>query len=111
MSSADSQPRDAPPEQFDPIDASDLYETIVRRAYARLQAEIGKMVKTVAEGGGVCAICLNELEAGRVAATLPCTHVFHKVCVATWLWENHSCPTCRADVWPGGGGRGGAQGG
>ena len=49
-----------------------------------------------------CSICMETLtpsaETARNCATLPsCGHVFHRACIAPWLWKN-SCPMCRCPV-------------
>ncbi|KAJ3683083.1 hypothetical protein LUZ60_013310 [Juncus effusus] len=46
-----------------------------------------------------CAICLSEVSEGEEVRLLPvCTHLFHKVCIETWLMQNWTCPVCRARV-------------
>eukprot|EP00116_Pleurobrachia_bachei_P004779 sb/3465041/ len=45
-------------------------------------------------GLGSCPICTEPLKDGVVATK--CGHVFHELCVATWLANNRQCPTCRA---------------
>ncbi|BAF19276.1 RING-H2 finger protein ATL52 [Oryza sativa Japonica Group] len=50
-------------------------------------------------GGGDCAVCLEELEAGDRCRRLPrCEHSFHAPCVDSWLRKSRWCPVCRADV-------------
>ena len=49
-----------------------------------------------------CSICMEVLmpsaEVAQDCAILPqCGHVFHRVCIAPWLWKN-SCPLCRCPV-------------
>ncbi|CAM8921862.1 unnamed protein product [Rhodiola kirilowii] len=40
-----------------------------------------------------CNICMNEDEVGF--SRMPCRHVFHTLCVETWLRISSSCPFCR----------------
>ncbi|KAL9283492.1 unnamed protein product [Arabidopsis thaliana] len=42
-----------------------------------------------------CPICLTELSSGVSRMKLPCSHVFHRDCIMTWLKKNPSCPICR----------------
>lgn len=50
----------------------------------------------VSTGGEVCAICHNEL--GIAAFELPCRHMYHTMCIHTWLRRSQTCPMCRATV-------------
>ncbi|KAK2997070.1 hypothetical protein RJ639_025324 [Escallonia herrerae] len=44
----------------------------------------------------VCAICLEDISDGQLLGGLHgCTHVFHLQCVAHWLKDTPSCPSCR----------------
>ncbi|CAH8385364.1 unnamed protein product [Eruca vesicaria subsp. sativa] len=48
-----------------------------------------------------CAVCLSVLEEQDTARELPnCRHVFHVVCVDTWLSTCSTCPVCRNEVQP-----------
>lgn len=42
-----------------------------------------------------CPICLEPLDE-QITTTLKCNHLFHKVCIDTWLRESAICPLCRA---------------
>jgi hypothetical protein len=45
-----------------------------------------------------CAICLEDLLVGFEAARLPCSHVYHRGCIAKWLDTRNKCPLCRSQV-------------
>ena len=45
-----------------------------------------------------CAICMTDAEVGETVRYLPCTHMFHKVCVDTWLMRSLTCPTCMEEL-------------
>ncbi|XVF62445.1 hypothetical protein PTKIN_Ptkin09bG0008400 [Pterospermum kingtungense] len=58
-----------------------------------------KVGKTVVEGSGKdCSICLEELAVGSEEACLPCSHVFHDLCITTWLNKKKRCPCCRFEL-------------
>jgi hypothetical protein len=50
----------------------------------------------------ICGVCLEAVEPHWPAYTrmaLPvCHHTFHTACLAQWLIQAHTCPTCRRQV-------------
>uniref|UniRef100_K3XR74 RING-type domain-containing protein n=1 Tax=Setaria italica TaxID=4555 RepID=K3XR74_SETIT len=53
---------------------------------------------TIRAAGRDCAVCMEELKPGVIAAVTPCEHVYHPPCVAPWLQARGTCPLCRAPV-------------
>jgi hypothetical protein len=47
---------------------------------------------------GVCAVCMEEFESGIEAARTPCSHVYHRHCIAKWLQESNTCPLRRREL-------------
>ncbi|KAI3856801.1 hypothetical protein MKW92_044764 [Papaver armeniacum] len=45
-----------------------------------------------------CVICMDKFEAGTMVTYMPCSHIFHEVCLVPWLQENYSCPLCRLEI-------------
>jgi len=45
-----------------------------------------------------CAICFEHFSPGDEVKLLPCSHRYHSTCVATWLEQHDSCPTCRLKI-------------
>ena len=44
-----------------------------------------------------CSICLGEIRFDAERRTA-CNHIFHAVCLETWLNQNSTCPLCRAHL-------------
>ncbi|XP_061341834.1 E3 ubiquitin-protein ligase SIS3-like [Gastrolobium bilobum] len=44
-----------------------------------------------------CSICLVEI-GSRETIGLPCSHMFHRDCIAKWLKIRDTCPLCRCNV-------------
>ena len=42
-----------------------------------------------------CSICLRDIYFGTERTT-PCNHIFHRICLETWLNRSPTCPLCRA---------------
>ena len=41
-----------------------------------------------------CPICLDNLDINETKI-LPCNHIFHTLCIDTWLKRKNMCPLCR----------------
>ncbi|XP_052185889.1 E3 ubiquitin-protein ligase BIG BROTHER-like [Diospyros lotus] len=46
-----------------------------------------------------CVICQMEYKRGDQQMILPCKHVYHAGCGATWLRINKACPICYTEVF------------
>jgi hypothetical protein len=47
-----------------------------------------------------CTVCQELATEGEVLLELPCEHAFHSQCILPWLEQQHTCPTCRAEITP-----------
>jgi hypothetical protein len=54
-----------------------------------------------AEEAPCCSICLCEYERGEQVLCLPCDHVFHEACLASWTDSHVRCPLCNLDLMDG----------
>lgn len=45
-----------------------------------------------------CTICLDDYEEKESLRALQCDHLFHEVCLATWLERKKTCPLCLRKV-------------
>lgn len=45
-----------------------------------------------------CSICQDNFAVGQQILKLYCRHVFHSVCILSWLERSTSCPLCRHDI-------------
>jgi hypothetical protein len=66
---------------------------------AAIEALPATTVVTDEEEEAGCSVCLQDLEAGETARSLPaCGHTFHLPCIDVWLLRHASCPLCRRAV-------------
>ncbi|KAJ4708525.1 RING/U-box superfamily protein [Melia azedarach] len=47
-------------------------------------------------GDGVCSVCMEDFQPAFPGKQVPCGHVFHAKCIATWISRCDSCPLCRS---------------
>ncbi|EDQ91088.1 uncharacterized protein MONBRDRAFT_24008 [Monosiga brevicollis MX1] len=66
-----------------------------RRATANLEARYPNATPEELASDNLCTICREDMDVGK---KLPCGHIFHLNCLRSWLQQNQSCPTCRADI-------------
>ncbi|CAI2375498.1 unnamed protein product [Moneuplotes crassus] len=43
---------------------------------------------------------LDCMEADGIAILTECKHVFHNICINSWLKQNNTCPICRKQIYP-----------
>ncbi|PSS20845.1 E3 ubiquitin-protein like [Actinidia chinensis var. chinensis] len=56
-------------------------------------------ITTVAAPIGVnCVVCMQGFKSATIAKQIPCGHVYHANCIATWLSLHDSCPLCRCKI-------------
>jgi hypothetical protein len=45
-----------------------------------------------------CPVCNEDFTIGNNVLRLPCSHIFHDLCVMPWLEMKQNCPICRAEL-------------
>lgn len=45
-----------------------------------------------------CPICQDDYAEDIELLRLPCAHIFHSICIISWLRRNATCPVCRYDI-------------
>ncbi|CAN0916670.1 E3 ubiquitin-protein ligase synoviolin B [Linum grandiflorum] len=64
------------------------------------QSAIEKLERVEFDGGlehdDCCAICLEEMDSGEgKVIRLDCRHLFHEICLVSWIRRSNCCPLCR----------------
>lgn len=70
------------------------------RMPARVFDPADEVFKNSVPGGcDACPICMEDFKANdNVRQMPPCGHIFHVLCVDTWLTRSTVCPNCRAEL-------------
>ncbi|KAL2514421.1 E3 ubiquitin-protein ligase [Forsythia ovata] len=66
-----------------------------REVAASVAAVVALPSVEVSGGGRECVICKEEMIKGRDVCELPCSHLFHWMCILPWLKKRNTCPCCR----------------
>ncbi len=79
------------------LNATPVEKLAAITAYEQELAEKQPPKKTTEQVIHSCSICQDDLGAERITATA-CMHLFHNDCLAPWLKDHTTCPTCRHDI-------------
>jgi len=66
--------------------------------YNSVPQEGGKDQKVGLDEEPQCSICLSEYEIGEALVRLPCGHMYHEECIASWTSNHTKCPLCNVDL-------------
>lgn len=72
-----------------------MRDFIEYRRIARTYARFPDATPEELAEGVTCIVCRDEMDAAK---KLPCGHMFHSVCLRSWLVEQAVCPICRASL-------------
>ena len=72
--------------------------TIIKFLPVSKVKEIKQNVEDNDNNNKKCVICLCEFEIGDQVSALPCLHVFHTECIASWIKKHLQCPICKFEV-------------
>ena len=56
-----------------------------------------KLEKIIKSKNEKCLICLEIFKENNQVLYLPCSHLFHSVCILRWLLKHNKCPICLID--------------
>lgn len=47
-----------------------------------------------------CMVCFEDYKLDEKVRELPCSHLYHSICIVPWLELHGTCPVCRSSVDP-----------
>ena len=76
-----------------------LDDDVVTRGLSASEMHRLERVRATGDEEGTCAPCMEAFQAGAPLLRLPCKHLYHRDCIAKWLENHRTCPTCRARLF------------
>ena len=76
---------------------NDKYDNIKDDLPLPFSIDKNQLDKLINSNNEKCLICLEEFIENNQVLYLPCSHLFHSVCILRWLLNNNKCPICQTD--------------
>ena len=73
-------------------------DTIIKFLPVSEIKEIKQNPENSTNNNNKCIICLSEFEIGDQVSALPCAHVFHTLCISSWIKKHCQCPVCKFNI-------------
>ncbi|PWA90384.1 Zinc finger, RING/FYVE/PHD-type [Artemisia annua] len=84
--------------QFGDNDLSCLGRPPASKAVVENLLTVVMTKEDVEKNDTICAVCKDEVEVGKIATQLPCSHRYHGDCIVPWLGIRNTCPVCRFEL-------------
>ncbi|PWA62288.1 Zinc finger, RING/FYVE/PHD-type [Artemisia annua] len=84
--------------QFGDNDLSCLGRPPASKAVVENLLTVVMTKEDVEKNDTICAVCKDEVEVGKLATQLPCSHRYHGDCIVPWLGIRNTCPVCRFEL-------------
>ncbi|GKD68212.1 zinc finger, RING/FYVE/PHD-type containing protein [Tanacetum coccineum] len=84
--------------QFADNDVSCLGKPPASKAVVENLLTVVMTKEDVEKNDTTCAVCKDEVEVGKIATQLPCSHRYHGDCIVPWLGIRNTCPVCRFEL-------------
>ena len=76
---------------------NDKYNSIKDDLPIPFKLDKTKFEKLSKSNNDKCMICLEVYKIGIQVLYLPCSHLFHSICIMKWLLKDCKCPICKKD--------------
>ena len=75
----------------------DVILVITEEALDKLEVNLYERIKDDLNGD-MCTICSDEFYDEDIVRILPCSHIYHRICIDKWLTtKSYKCPVCRKE--------------
>ena len=78
-------------------EVNDYYNSIKNDLPIPFYLDKNRLDKLILLNKEKCTICLEEFVVKKQVLYLPCSHLFHSICILRWLLNNNKCPICQTD--------------